>query len=240
MHHTFTPFENALRDARGQVLRMASLAERNLETALNGLLTRSTELCNEAIADDDEVNAIEKRIDADCYGILMRYNPVATDLRQVIAGMRVANNLERVSDEAHSIARSARKILKYPELSAVNLIEPVYAEAVGMLRDGMRAFAEGDIALALSLYDRDKELDKLHSNTIKEFTKLMDRESANVKVCLHLIFIVRSLERVGDHAVNIGQDGIFLESAADVRHLGPVAAAERIARNEPAARAMVP
>lgn len=229
MHHTFTPFENALRDARGQILRMASLAERNLEIAVAGLLTRNAELCNEAIAEDDEVNAIEKRVDADCYGILMRYNPVASDLRQVIAGMRVANNLERVSDEAQSIARSARRVLKHPEVGAVNLIEPVYALAVGMLRDAMRAFAEGDIALALALYDRDRELDKMHSDTIKEFTKLMDREVASVKVCLQLIFIVRSLERVGDHAVNIGEDGIFLESAADIRHLGPVAAARQIA-----------
>jgi len=228
MQHTLGSFDNALREARANVLRMSSIAGQNLESAVRGLLTRNAELCNSAIAEDDEVNALEKRIDADSYEILMRYNPVAGDLRQVIAGMRVANNLERVSDEAQSIARRARKILKQPELSEVHLIEPVYEKALSMLHDAMRAYSEGDTALALSLYDRDKELDKVHSEVIKDLAKQMDRQASSVKTSLHLIFIVRSLERVGDHAVNIGEDGIFLESAADVRHLGPAAAAERI------------
>ena len=98
--HTLMNFENALRDARNNILRMASVAEQNLENAVRGLLTRNQELCNEAIAEDDEVNSLERRIDADSYEILMRYNPVASDLREVIAGMKVANNLERISDEA--------------------------------------------------------------------------------------------------------------------------------------------
>ena len=114
--HTFGNFSTALREARNSVLRMASIAEQNLENAVRGLLTRNSELCNEAIVEDDEVNNLERRIDADSFEILMRYNPVASDLREVIAGMKVANNLERVSDEAQNIARRARKILKHPEL----------------------------------------------------------------------------------------------------------------------------
>lgn len=226
--HRLGNFDAALREARSSVFRMASIAEQNLESAIRGLLTRNAESCNAAIVEDDEVNALEKKIDADSFEILMRYNPVASDLREVIAGMKVANNLERVSDEAQSIARRARKILKHPEIKEVALIEPLYDKALSILRDGIRSYAEGDTELALSLYDRDKALDAAHDDVIRELTKHMDSGLKTVKSFLHLILIVRSLERVGDHAVNIAEDGIFLESAADVRHLGPERAAAAI------------
>lgn len=226
--HRLGNFEVALREARDSVFRMASIAEQNLESAIRGLLTRNAELCNAAIVEDDEVNLLEKKIDADSFEILMRYNPVASDLREVIAGMKVANNLERVSDEAQSIARRARRILKHPEIKEAALIEPLYEKALGLLRDGMRSYAEGDTDLGLSLYERDRVLDAAHNDVIRELTKHMDNDAGTLKSFLHLIFIVRSLERVGDHAVNIAEDGIFLESAADVRHLGPKRAAEEI------------
>lgn len=221
-------FETALKEARENVFRMASIAEQNLESAVRGLLTRNAELCNEAIVEDDEVNNLEKTVDAESFEILMRFNPVATDLREVIAGMKVANNLERISDEAQSIGRRARKILKHPEIAETAMIEPLYETALSLFRDGMKSYTEGDNDLALSLYDRDRELDKAHNDLIKELTKQIDNEEVRVKSFLHLIFIVRSLERVGDHAVNIAEDGIFLESATDIRHLGPEKAAEEI------------
>lgn len=221
-------FETALKEARENVFRMASIAEQNLESAVRGLLTRNAELCNEAIVEDDEVNNLEKTVDAESFEILMRFNPVATDLREVIAGMKVANNLERISDEAQSIGRRARKILKHPEIAETALIEPLYETALSLFRDGMKSYTEGDNDLALSLYDRDRELDRAHNDLIKELTKQIDNEEVRVKSFLHLIFIVRSLERVGDHAVNIAEDGIFLESATDIRHLGPEKAAEEI------------
>lgn len=221
-------FETALKEARENVFRMASIAEQNLESAVRGLLTRNAELCNEAIVEDDEVNNLEKTVDAESFEILMRFNPVATDLREVIAGMKVANNLERISDEAQSIGRRARKILKHPEIAETAMIEPLYETALSLFRDGMKSYTEGDNDLALSLYDRDRELDRAHNDLIKELTKQIDNEEVRVKSFLHLIFIVRSLERVGDHAVNIAEDGIFLESATDIRHLGPEKAAEEI------------
>lgn len=218
--HTLTTFDNALKDARNEVLRMASKAEENFKNAINGLLSRNRQLCNEAIAEDDEVNTLERSIDAISFEILMRYNPVAGDLREVLAGMKIANNLERISDEAESIARRAKKMLKHNELAEVHMIEPLFAMAMTLLQESVRAYVEGDSELAVSLYESDKKLDRAHSKAIKELSNAMDEDVANVKPFLHLIFIVRSIERVGDHAVNIAEDGIFAETAADVRHLG--------------------
>ncbi|MEM9284192.1 MAG: phosphate signaling complex protein PhoU [Verrucomicrobiota bacterium] len=228
MPHTLGTFDTALREARNSILRMASIAEQNLENAVRGLLTRNAELCNEAIAEDDEVDNLERSIDSDSFQILMRFNPVASDLREVIAGMKVANNLERISDQAHSIARRARKIIKQPEVPEVSMVEPLYEKALALFRDGMKAYAEGDQELALSLYDRDREVDRNHKDIISEITKLMQGNADNMKVFLHLVFIVKSLERVGDHSVNIAEEGIFLETAANIRHLGPDRAVEEI------------
>jgi len=230
--HILGSFEQSLRDARNSVLRMASITEQNLEHAIRGLLTRNADLCNEAIVEEEEVNQLERRIDADSFEILMRYNPVAGDLREIIAGMKVANNLERISDEARSIARRARKLLKHPEIQDVHLIEQVYEKAASILRDGVRAYAEGNTDLAISLYARDLELDEIHRDVIRELSKRMDRESGQVKQILHLIFMVRSLERAGDHAVNIGEDAVFLINAEDIRHLGAKRAAKRLAARE--------
>ena len=226
--HMLGNFEAALRSARESVLRMASMAEQNLECAVRGLLTRNAELCNEAIVEDDEVNTLERKVDAECFEILIRYNPVATDLREVISGMKIANNLERISDEAQSIGRRARKILKHPAIPEINLLEPLYEKALGLLRDAMKCYAEGDTDLAISLYERDRELDRAHNAVIRDLTKMIDNEEVKVKAFLNLILIVRSLERVGDHAVNIAEDGVFVEAATDIRHLGPEKAAEEI------------
>ncbi len=229
--HILASFEEALRESRSSVLRMASVAQQNLEHAITGLLSRNDELCNEAIADDDEVNNFEKIIDRDGMEILMRFNPVATDLRQVLAAMKVANNLERISDEAGSIARRARKISKQPEVAETRMIETLFEMASALLRDGIRAFAESDVELGLSLHKQDRQLDSAYRKKVKIFTKAMEKDPANLKVYLHLIFVARCLERVGDHAVNIGEESVFVGSATDIRHLGPEALQEMASEN---------
>jgi len=219
--HTLATFDDALQESKNSVLRMASVAQQNLEHAVNGLLSRNSELCNEAIADDDEVNTFEKVIDQDGMEILMRFGPVATDLRQVIAAMKIANNLERISDEAGGIARRALKVRKSVEVPEARLIEPLYEMASGLLQDGIRAYAESDMELGLDLHSRDEKLDEAHKKIIKDLTKAMERDTKNLKVYLHLIFIARCLERIGDHAVNIGEESVFVESATDIRHVTP-------------------
>ena len=154
------------------------------------------------------MNALERTVDRDGMEILIRYHPVATDLRPVISPMKVSTNLERIADQASNIARRARKILAKPEVPEVRLIEPVFTMAAELLDDAIRAFSEGDSELATGLYQRDQELDRLHRKTMKRLMKLMENDVDNLRTYLNLIFIVRCLERVGDHAVNIGEDTV--------------------------------
>ncbi len=224
--HILGSFEHALRDSKDFVLTMASIAQQNLENAVRGVLDRNSELCNEAIADDDEVNHYERSVDKEGLEILLRFHPVASDLRQVLATMKIANNLERISDQAENIARRGRKILKHSEVAETRMVEPLFEMAQAMIGDSVRSFAEGDITLGLSIRERDGKLDKAYSKFIKDVTKGIERDQENLRTYLNLIVIGRCLERVGDHAVNIGEDAVFVESATDIRHLGPDALSE--------------
>jgi len=226
--HIFSDFDFNLSALRDGVLKMASMAQQNLENAVTGLLERNRELCGDAIADDDEVDNLERTIDRDGFDILLRFSPVASDLREVLANMKAANNLERISDESEIIARSARKILKQPEIPEIRKIEPLYHAVSEMVRDSVRAHAEGDVELSLSLKTRAKKVEKDHSALIKALAKKIDADTADIKTLLNLTYIARSLERISDFAKNLAEDAVFAEAATDVRHMSPKAAAAEV------------
>jgi phosphate transport system protein len=149
---------------------------------------------------------------------LVRFHPVASDLRQVITSMKVAANLERISDHAVNIAKRARKMLSRPECPEVPFIEPLYALADQQVRDALSAYTDRNSELGQSLQLRDKELDRMHKRLIATFSARLEEGGAGTEDFLHLIFVARSLERIGDLAVNIGEDAVFLDSARDIRH----------------------
>lgn len=197
---------------------MAAKARHNLERAIQALLERNPELANSVIADDDEIDDLERSIDKLGMDILVKYHPVATDLRLVVSSMKISMNLERISDHSVSIAKRAKKIIGAPEISDVNLVEPIYSLADHLLRDAISSYSDGNGPLGASLHVRDKELDKMHKQVTAEFSSRIEHSAGRSQDYLHLILIVRSLERVGDLACNIGEDAVFLEHAKDLRH----------------------
>lgn len=216
--HILQDFDQALTALRGMVLTMAGQTRHNLERAVQALLTRDRDLANTVIGDDNEVDEMERRIDEMGMNVLVRFHPMATDLRLVLSSMKISINLERISDHATNIAKRARKLAKREELPDVTLVEPLYALADQLLSDAITAYSEHDPELALSLHDRDKELNQMYKKVTSTYSKRMEETAGRHDEYLHLVFIVRSLERVGDLAVNVGEDTVFLEAAKDVRH----------------------
>jgi len=202
---------------RGEVLTMAGLARLNLERAMQALFERNLELANAVIADDNEVDELERRVDQLGMDVLVRFHPVATDLRMVVTSMKISMNLERISDHAVNISKRARKLCATTVLPDVNLLEPLYTLADHLLRDAISAFSDRNAILGESLHARDKELDRLHRDATATFGSRIE-ESGRSQEYLHLILIVRSLERVGDMASNIGENAVFLDAARDIRH----------------------
>jgi phosphate transport system protein len=216
--HILTTFDEALSDLRKDLLTMVELTESNLSHAINGLLQRDDSLCTKAIADDEEVDQLEKKIDKAGFEILVRYQPVASDLRQVIAAMKLSPNIERVADEATNIAEAANKLNEHPVLAEVNLIVPIQAHAISMFKDSIDAFVREDVELARAVVSRDKQLDDMNTSANRHLTERMMQDREQLRGYLNLILISRCLERVGDHASNIAEDAVYAAAAEDIRH----------------------
>jgi phosphate transport system protein len=216
--HTLGEFEGALLSLRASVLMMASLTERLLASAGEALFERSLEACERVIADDSEIDALEKTVDEESVAILVRYQPLANDLREVVSAMKVSNNLERVADQAVSIARRARRLNEAGTLAETAGLRQIFNLATGIFRDSVRSFADRDEELARGLKERDRELDARQNREIEHLTGQMAADTPRIKDYLDLVLVARNIERIGDHATNIAEDTIFAASAEDIRH----------------------
>ncbi len=216
--HILGTFDEALSSLRNNVLMMSGLTERSLERAMKGLFERNDNLCANAIADDEEIDQLEKQIDKDGVDILLRFQPVASDLRRVVAAMKLSSNLERMADQATTIARRARKLNRHPPLPEVELIRPMYEHAMSMFRDSVDAFVREDVDLGRAVVQRDDALDELNRSVSHKFVERMAQDPEQLRGYLNLIFVGRALERVGDHATNIAEDAVYAAAAEDIRH----------------------
>src|SRR6202165_559513 len=135
--HILGTFDEALASLRNNVLMMSGLTERSLERAMKGLLERNNDLCANAIADDEEIDQLEKQIDKDGVEVLLRFQPVASDLRRVVSAMKLSPNIERMADQGTTIARRARKLNRHPPLPEVEIIVPIQAHAMAMFKDSI-------------------------------------------------------------------------------------------------------
>ena len=216
--HIARDFDQAIHLLREDVLAMAERTRLNLRRAVDAVLSRNAEQANAVIADDDEVDEFERKIDRMGMSILVRFHPLASDLRLVLSSMKICNNLERISDHATNIAKRARKMSQQAELPDTMLIQPLYQLADQLLEDAMIAYRDRDSALGVTIHQRDKELDRQHKVVVETYSSRIEFSQGRSSDYLHLILIVRSLERVGDLAANIGEDAVFLDIARDMRH----------------------
>ncbi len=216
--HIFRDFDKVMESLKGEVLTMAGLARQNLERAMRSLLERDIDLARTVIADDTDVDDLERKIDQMGIDILVRFHPVASDLRLVITSMKMAHNLERISDHAVNIAKRSKKICKSNPVEEAGLAEPLYSLADKLLRDAMMAYTDANTELGEGLKARDKELDRLHKQMIASLSGRLEDANGKSENLLHLIFVARSIERIGDLAVNIGEDAVYLGEARDIRH----------------------
>ena len=195
--HILGTFDELLASLRNNVLMMSGLTERSLERAMKGLVERNDNLCTNAIVDDEEIDQLEKQIDKDCVDILLRFQPVASDLRRVVAAMKLSSNLERMADQATTIARRARKLNRHPPLPEVELIRPMYDHAMSMFKDSVDAFVREDVDLGRAVVQRDEGLDELNRRVSHKLVDRMAKDPEQLRGYLNLIFVGRCLERIG-------------------------------------------
>jgi phosphate transport system protein len=197
---------------------MSSLTDRIFQTAFEALLKRDSELCDHVVAEDEEIDILEKQVDQDGVKLLIRFHPVASDMREVVSAMKVSANLERIADQSVSIARRAKHLNNRPAVRELPLLEPPYRLAVTIFRNSIRAFADADCELARTLKLKDRELDALTDDVNEKLVQRATLDPELVPSYVDLIFVARALERIGDHATNIAEDSFWRDQAADIRH----------------------
>ena len=216
--HVVRHFQEELEQLKGRLLEMGGLAEEHVRLAVKGLVDRDRDLIDRVMASDGAVNALHIEIDQRCFTLLALYQPMAVDLRAIVAAVKINTDLERVGDLAINIVEAARQYVQHPPVKKLIDIPRMATIAQAMLRDALDAFVRRDTALAQRVLDQDDVLDDLKTQIFRELITYMLQTPATIEPALDLILISRHLERIGDHATNIAEDVIFMVSAKDVRH----------------------
>ena len=197
---------------------MGGLAEENVRLAVKGLVDRDPELIDRVMIGDEPLNNLHIEIDGRCFTLLALYQPMAADLRTIVAAVKINTDLERVGDLAVNIAEAGRRYTTHAPVKKLIDIPRMASIAQAMLRDALDAFVRRDLALAQSVLNEDDRLDTLKTQIFRELLTYMLQDPTTIEPALDLILISRHLERIGDHATNIAEDVIFIVSARDVRH----------------------
>jgi len=218
-HHISQQYNIELEAIRTHLSEMGGMAQRQVNDAIQALIDADVERAEQVVRADIKVNTMEMAIDEECIRILARRQPAASDLRLVIAVTKAITDLERIGDEATKIARQAIAMNK-DGLAPRGYIEVRHIgnNVSRMLQDALDAFARLDMNLALTVVQTDKQVDMEYSTAMRELVTFMIEDPRSITRVLNIMWSLRALERIGDHARNLAQYVIYLVNGEDVRH----------------------
>ncbi len=211
-------FDTELETFRSNLILMGETSIRQVRDAVKALVEGDIALADRVIAADDEIDNLEVKIDDEAMRYMNLRAPIATELRLVIVGMKASHDLERVGDEATSIAKRAVKLAAEPQLKPYIDLPRMAGIALEMLRDALDCFLNGDTEKAIAVVHRDAEVDAINKQLYRELSSFMIEKPDTISRALELMFISKSIERIADHATNIAEEMVYLAQAKDIRH----------------------
>jgi phosphate transport system protein len=212
------PFDEELKSFKEKLLEMASRAEEQIGLAVRGLKDRKVEMACEVLDKEEAINRLDIEIDDMSMRLLALRQPMATDLRFITSAMKIGSDLERIGDLAVNIAERTMDLLKHPELKPLIDIPRMAELARAMVRDALNAFVNGDADLAKDVCQRDDQVDQLNDQIFRELLTFMMADPATIPRAVDLILVGRHLERIADHATNIGEDVIYMVKGRTIKH----------------------
>ena len=218
-------FQQNLDELKERLLVMAGLVEQAIQRSTEAYSTRDTGLCEMVLRSEPAINRMEREIDQAALDLLAMEQPMAVDLRFIIAVIRINADLERVGDQAVNIAQRVQDLGMFANVEVPVDIPKLASLSSAMVRKALQAFIEGDAELAESVLALDDQVDEMNSAAFRSLSTLIGQRPEMTPQALNALIISRNLERVGDHATNIAEDVIFWVRGADVRH-GATAEAE--------------
>jgi len=211
-------FQQNLDDLKERLLVMAGLVEQAIQRAIESYAARDLSLGDLVLRSEPAINRMEREIDQAAIDLLAMEQPMAVDLRFIIAVIRINSDLERVGDQAVSIASRIQEMGAFANVDLPVDIPKLASLAAAMVRKALQAFIEGDADLAQSVLLLDDQVDEMNADAFRSLSTLISQRPEMAPQALNALIISRNLERVGDHATNIAEDVIFWVRGADVRH----------------------
>lgn len=218
--HISQKFNQDLEAIRTALLEMGGVAEKQVADSIRALVEANSDIAQQVIRMEDDIDRREIQIDEECTKILARRQPAASDLRLVLAVSKINLDLERVGDEASKIAEAAIALCEQGESPRGYIeIRHIGSGVHKMIHDALDAFARFDIDLALRVLNDDKDIDREYATALREMMTYMMEDPRSISRIMRIIWVLRSLERIGDHARNISEQVIYLVKGKDVRHI---------------------
>ncbi len=219
VRHTNIQFEAELSGLRADISNMGVLVERQIREAVESLVNRNTPRAREAIARDMEVNRFDVAIDERCIRLLALFQPAASDLRFITTGLKITTDLERIGDNAVNVCERVIELNQEPHVEPLGRISQMADVAQSMVRDSLAAFMSRDANLAESVIARDAEVDALTYQISGDLLGLMARKPETIKRGTNVLFVLKNLERIADHATNIAEMVVFMVRGKLIRHM---------------------
>ena len=209
--HIVKDFNEELSQLDNLLAEMGGLCEAQLSKAMEAMVKRDVDLASAVIEGDRRIDELEKEVDSLAINLIALRQPMAADLRMIIASLKVANNLERVGDYAKNIGKRTIALSKSPVISnTANSIQRMSTMVEGMIKNALDALINRDSQRAKDVRISDQEVDQMHSSLFKELLTFMAEDPESISTCTHLLFIAKNLERVGDHMTSVAEQIVFI------------------------------
>ena len=203
--HIVSSFDDELETINGMILRMGGMAEAELANAIDALSRRDVELAARVVASDEGIDALEQELNDTAVAVLARRQPMANDLRVVVAALKIASDLERIGDYAKNIAKRVQPLAQIAPVAPAHAIPRMANIAQSIIKDTLDSYVARDAAMARAAWLRDAEVDEMYTSLFRELLTYMMEDPRAISTCTHLLFIAKNIERIGDHATNIAE-----------------------------------
>ena len=219
--HVVKSYDEELRRLSNTITEMGGLAESQLATAIDAVVKRDSELAATVVEGDAKVDHLQRDSDNLAIRLLALRQPMARDLREILAALKIASDLERVADYAANVAKRAIALNQTPPVRPVYALPRMAQLAQLLIKDVIDAYVARDADRAYAVWMRDAELDEMYSSLFRELLTYMMEDPRNISACTHLLFMAKNIERVGDHATNIAEDLYYLVHGTRIAEARP-------------------
>jgi phosphate transport system protein len=215
--HTVKAFDAELKELAREILEMGGLVEQQIADSIEVLVKQDMDLARRVIANDAQIDALQREIEENAILTIARRQPMAVDLRETIASLRIASGLERMGDYAKNIAKRVLATgSEVQPLPAVRGLKHMADLVLSALKQVLDAYVQRDLALALAVWRGDEEIDAVNNSLFRELLTYMMEEPRNITFCTHLLFCAKNIERIGDHATNIAETVYYIVEGAPI------------------------